>query len=250
MKLTNRNFFCLQLAAHIGLGCLLFFGSLYQILLSFGIASFILLFSSTIIYHRFLSHRSWAAPRWFEMFSTCIGIFSFTGSSIVRTLSHRYHHAYSDTAQDPHSPRIRGIFYTYFPMLKENKYNPLLVKDLLSDKFHQFIHKNYLNIILITIIVSYFLLGPLWTITVFVAPGALCWINISLCNIVCHWGNNGDPIKQSKVLAWLTFGEGFHQHHHSHPNDANFGQNNIDIGYYAIKIVLFLNNLNKPRTRI
>lgn len=250
MRLTNRNFFCLQVAAHIGLGCLLFFGSLYQILLAIGIASFILLFSSTIIYHRFLSHKSWAAPRWFEIFSTCIGIFSFTGSSIVRTLSHRYHHAYSDTAQDPHSPRFRGIFYTYFPMLKENKYNPMLVKDLLSDKFHQVIHKNYLNIILTTITISYFLLGLEWTVTLFVAPGALCWVNISLCNIACHWGNNKDPIKQSRALAWLTFGEGFHQYHHSHPNDPNFSQSNIDIGYYAIKLVLFLDNLNKPRARI
>lgn len=250
MKLTNKRFFYLQIAAHTGLIYLLIVGSIYQILTTIGIASFILLFSSTIMYHRYLSHKSWDSPRWFEIFSTCIGIFSFTGSSVVRTLSHRYHHAYSDTDKDPHSPRFNNIFYTYFPMLKENTYNPMLVKDLLSDKFHMLIHKYYLIIILTTITISCIIIGPLWTIAVLVAPGAVCWTNISLCNIACHWGEKDALIKQNKILAWATFGEGYHRHHHHSPNDPNFGKDKIDIGYLAIKLVLFLNNFNKPSTRI
>lgn len=250
MKLTNIRFFYLQLAAHISLLYLLFVGTWIQLLISFLIACFLLLFSSTITYHRFLSHRSWPAPRWFEIFSTIIGIFSFTGSSVVRTLSHRYHHAYSDTDRDPHSPRYNSIFYTYFPMLKEHKYNPMLVKDLLQDKLHTTIHEHYLKIILLTVLTSLLLLGPTWTCVLFLAPGAVCWMNISICNIGCHWGANTDPIKQSTVLAWLTFGEGYHQHHHNKPNDANFGIDKIDPGHYAIKLVLFLDQLYKPSTRI
>ena len=250
MKLTNRRFFYLQLAAHTGLVYLLFVGEVYQILITLGIAGFILLFSSTIMYHRYLSHRSWNAPKWFEIFSTCIGIFSFTGSSIVRTLSHRYHHAFSDTEKDPHSPRYNSIFYTYFPMLRENNYNPMLVKDLLGNKFHRNIHEYYLAIIVSTIAVSCMIIGPLWTVILLVAPGAVCWTNISLCNIACHWGKKDALIKQNTILAWMTFGEGYHRHHHESPTDPNFGQNKIDPGYIAIKLILFLDNLNKPSTRI
>lgn len=250
MKLTNIRFFYLQMVAHAALFYIVIFGSWVNLLVAFGIAVILLLFSSTIIYHRFLSHRSWPAPRWFEIISTIIGIFSFTGSSVVRTLSHRYHHAYSDTEKDPHSPRYNSIFYTYFPMLKENRYNSMLVKDLLQDKFHVFIHKHYLKIILLTWLVSVGTIGPVWTCAVFLAPGAICWMNISMCNIICHWGNKEDPIKQSRLLAWATFGEGYHRYHHDKPTDANFGGKNIDPGYYAIKFILFLDQFNKPSTRI
>jgi stearoyl-CoA desaturase (delta-9 desaturase) len=250
MKLTNRNFFILQLLAHIGLVIVLAVGSANQIASSIIIAAFILMFSSTATYHRFLSHRSWAAPRWWEILGTIIGIFSFTGSSISRTLTHRYHHAYSDTEKDPHSPRILGIFYTYFPMLKERKLNPVLVRDLLNDQFHKNLHEHYLNIILITTILSLIIVGPVWTLSLLVAPGAICWMNIAICNIGCHWGGLEEPIRQNRLLGWITFGEGYHRHHHSNPQDANFGGKHLDLGYVAIQCILFLDKFNKPRTRI
>jgi len=238
MSFTNRKFFILTLASHAGLFFILLNGSWLQILTCFLLFCFITLFSSTILYHRFLSHRSWNAPRWYEIFATILGIFSFTGTPITRTLAHRYHHAYADTEKDPHSPKQLPVYLVYFPMLTEKKLNPMIVRDLLSDKFHMYIHRNYLTIITITIFLSFFILGPLWTITLFIAPGALCWSNISLCNILCHWS---DQIKQSKILAWLTFGEGFHNYHHEKPNDPNFGNENFDVGFYAIKLVEKIN---------
>jgi stearoyl-CoA desaturase (delta-9 desaturase) len=190
-----------------------------------------------MVYHRLLSHRSWNAPYWYEIFGTLLGIFSFTGTPITRTLAHRYHHAYTETNKDPHSPRVHGVLLAYLPMLKYEKLNPLMVRDLLNHKFHRFIHENYLNIIITTLITSLLLFGFIWTVVLFVAPGALCWMNISICNIGCHWGKDSDPIKQSKLLAWLTFGEGYHKHHHDKPNDPNFGNDNFDIGYFFIKLL-------------
>lgn len=237
MTLTNRRFFVLLLISHLGLASLILSGLWVNVLVTISIAMFIVLFSSTIVYHRLLSHRSWNAPYWYEVFGTVIGIFSFTGTPITRTLAHRYHHAYTETPKDPHSPRAHGVFLAYLPMLKEEKLNPLLVRDLLNHKLHRFIHENYLNIIIATVLLSLILLGPIWTVTLFVAPGTLCWMNISLCNIGCHWGKGDDPIKQSKLLAWLTFGEGFHKHHHDQPNDPDFGNGSFDIGYFFIKLL-------------
>lgn len=237
MTLTNNRFFALLILSHIGLIYLLIVGTWVQISITILISMCIVLFSSTMVYHRLLSHRSWNAPYWYEIFGTLLGIFSFTGTPITRTLAHRYHHAYTETNKDPHSPRVHGVFLAYLPMLKYEKLNPLMVRDLLNHKFHKFIHENYLNIIITTLITSLLLFGFIWTVVLFVAPGALCWMNISICNIGCHWGKDSDPIKQSKLLAWLTFGEGYHKHHHDKPNDPNFGNGNFDIGYFFIKLL-------------
>jgi len=237
MTLTNKRFLILLLISHVCFVCLLATGLWLNIFITISISIFITLFSSTIVYHRLLSHRSWNAPYWYEVFATIIGIFSFTGTPITRTLAHRYHHAFTETNKDPHSPRVHGWFLAYLPMLKNENLNPILVRDLLNHKLHRYIHENYLNIILITIICSLILLGPLWTITLFIAPGTLCWMNISICNIGCHWGKDNDLIKQSRFLAWLTFGEGFHRYHHVNPTDPNFGNGSFDIGYFVIKLL-------------
>jgi stearoyl-CoA desaturase (delta-9 desaturase) len=185
-----------------------------------------------------LSHRSWDAPRWYEIFATIIGIFSFTGTPVTRTLAHRYHHAYTDTEKDPHSPRVMDLFHVYFPMLQPKKLSITLVRDIWNDKFHRFIHNHYLSIILSVVLISLWFLGIWWTMTLFVAPGALCWANISLCNILCHYGKAGDPIKQSTLLAWLTFGEGYHRHHHDFPADPDFSNAvGVDPGYFLIKLL-------------
>ena len=237
MKLTNIRLFILLLVSHFGLMFTLIFGSWTQIMSTFFLFFIITLFASTMTYHRLLSHRSWNAPRWYEIFGTILGIYSFTGTSITRTLAHRYHHTYSDTDKDPHSPRVLGFFFAYFPMLKEKKLNPILVRDLLNDNLHMYVHQHYLNIILSTFLISWLLFGFGWTVSLIIAPGALCWMNISICNIGCHWGVTGDQIKQSKLLAWLTFGEGYHRYHHAYPNNPNFGGDKFDIGYFFIKLL-------------
>lgn len=237
MMLTNNRFLILLILSHLGLMTLLVIGTWIQIFVAAFIAGFITLFSSTIVYHRLLSHRSWNAPYWYEVFGTIIGIFSFTGTPITRTLAHRYHHAYVETENDPHSPRVHGVLLAYFPMLKNKKLNPLMVRDLLNHKFHRFIHENYLTIILTTVLISLITLGFIWTVTLFVAPGALCWMNISICNIGCHWGKDNAPIKQSKFLALLTFGEGYHLYHHQFPTNPNFGNGKFDIGYFIIQLL-------------
>ena len=195
------------------------------------------MFCSTAIYHRLLSHRSWIAPRWIEVGGTFIGIFTFTGTPITRTLSHRYHHEFTETKLDPHSPQIIGVFKTYFPMLqKDIKMDLRYVSDLINDPFHRWCHVNYLQIIAGVVIASLVAWGLDWTITLFIAPGALCWMNISICNILCHFGKK-PAIVNSRALSLLTFGEGWHLNHHQHPTRAAFSNGHLDLGYCAVKIM-------------
>lgn len=236
-KFNRYNFFALLLLAHVGLVVLALFGTPAQILVTFGTFCFICLFSSTVVYHRLLSHRSWNAPRWYEVVGTIIGIFSFTGTPITRTLAHRYHHQYADQKLDPHSPRVLGVFLAYFPMLQpEVKMDIRVVADLLRDPVHRFCHIHYFKIVVAVIFTASWLVGPMWTIAAFVAPGALCWMNISICNIFCHLGRR-EAIVNSRVLSILTFGEGWHRNHHEVPESPNFGGEKFDMGYLVIRLL-------------
>jgi fatty-acid desaturase len=230
---TNKRFFSLLILSHVALIFLIITGTVVQILSSFLIACAIILFSSTVLYHRFISHRSWKCPDWYNYIFTILGIFSFTGTPLTRTLAHRYHHRYVDSELDPHSPHHMSVLSVYFPMLKEKKLNPMMIRDVLNDKFYMWVHRNYLIIILTVIALSFLLLGPLWAIALFVAPGAMCWFNISLCNVLCHYGTYG--VKNNKLLSFLTFGEGNHKHHHDLPLDPDFSDGGFDLGYLIIR---------------
>jgi len=62
-----------------------------------------------LCYHRLLTHRSFQCPKWLEYFFTVCGVLSCQGGAIHWVATHRYHHAASDTENDPHSPR-RGFW--------------------------------------------------------------------------------------------------------------------------------------------
>lgn len=237
IELDRFKLFALTLISHAALIYILFTGSLLQIASTVAMFMFITLVASTVTYHRLLSHRSWNAPRWFEIFGTLLGVLSFTGTPITRTAVHRAHHAYADTPKDPHSPRHLGALLTYLPTLQDVKLDLRSVVDLLRDSFHRRVHRWYLLIIAVTFATCATAFGPVWGIALTVAPGALCWMNVSICNICCHWGQEGDPIKSDRLLAILTFGEGWHRHHHEKPNDPDFGEGKFDPGYWLIKLL-------------
>lgn len=236
IKFNRFSFLALVVSAHVGLAALLFWGSGAQIFTALIIFFIQCSLVSTAIYHRLFSHRSWNAPRWLEAGGALLGIFTFTGTPITRTLAHRYHHKYAESDLDPHSPKVAGIFMTYFPMLaKDRTFDYRMVLDMLRVPLYRFIHKYYFIIILAVTSALYFSVGLMWTLAVSVAPGALCWMNISTCNIFCHLGK--DPaIVNNRLLSIITFGEGWHRNHHDFPDSANFGKDRLDIGYMWIKL--------------
>ena len=79
-----------------------------MIILYFFIAHwFVSLFSQTFFTHRYASHRMFVMNRFWERFFHLVAYLS-QGFSYLNprayALLHRMHHAYADTAKDPHSP--------------------------------------------------------------------------------------------------------------------------------------------------
>src|SRR6185312_2400161 len=66
-------------------------------------------------YHRVFSHRTHALPTWKENILLFLGTLSGQGSSITWTAIHRgYHHPWSDTPKDMHSPVVYGMWHALF----------------------------------------------------------------------------------------------------------------------------------------
>ena len=235
---TAIKFFWLIVISHAALFFVLYAGTVGHYIALFICYLLTYLVGSTVTFHRLITHRSFEAPRWFVIFGTICGIFGFNGTPISRAILHRMHHAYTDKTGDPHSPWVNGLFYTYFPMLKEVKVDLRLGSDLYKDKFYRFTHDYYLLIISATVILSAAIIGPLWTATLFLAPGALTWFTNAVCNIFCHLGDDPEyRVVDSRILAILTWGDGWHGHHHKNPADPDPGQGRYDPAYFIIKLV-------------
>src|SRR5262245_60630115 len=69
---------------------------------------------SSVVYHRYLAHRSVDLNKWLAMTLTLF----FQGLAFAPPLtfvaSHRAHHMYTDSAEDPYSPTLHGFWRVLF----------------------------------------------------------------------------------------------------------------------------------------
>jgi stearoyl-CoA desaturase (delta-9 desaturase) len=163
-------------------------------------------------YHRLLTHRSFNCPLWWEYLGATFATFSLTGSAITWIAIHRKHHRYADTDKDPHSPDHLGWwrvqFCTAFAPV-EGKY----ANDLMRHKFYLWQHKYYIHAqILLVIILG--LIDPFLIVYLYLFPAFLTLFFGTLVLSTAH--HNFSP-HNSILLALVTWGDGYHLEHHTHP---------------------------------
>jgi stearoyl-CoA desaturase (delta-9 desaturase) len=201
-------------------------------------------------YHRLLTHRGYKTPKWMEYFLTLCGTLALEGGPIFWVATHRAHHQNTDKEGDPHSPHDGGIWAHMGWLLTGNTMHnnaaELLpyVPDLRKDKFHMWIsHWHWVPITLLGAIIL--AVGGwqyvLWGIFLRTVVGLhSTW----LVNSATHmWGTQRFPThdssKNSFWVALLTFGEGWHNNHHAHPQSARHGLAwyELDLNWYGIQVL-------------
>ena len=200
----------------------------------------------TVTYHRYLVHKSWPAPVWFQRLGSLCGALGGTGSPIGWRGVHIEHHRHSDKEGDPHSPVTRGcrMFFAMYPF----KMNRFEMRQMITDPFQRFLHEYYTAILvvwallLLAISIELFLFMFVVTITIQVS-----FSNISnYFNHHAHWGayrdyDTDDESRNSTWLGLLTWGEGLgHNKHHAHPRDPYYGGDRwweIDPSYQVIRLI-------------
>lgn len=209
----------------------------------------------TIGYHRLLSHRSFACPKWVEYFFVMAGYLAFEGSPIWWATIHRAHHRYADTPLDPHSPK-NGLKGAYYGWLTHRGYpahiNPRThAKDLIKDPLYSMLdgngawhtgHWTCFAVGLAFRLLIWVCFGWVAALASLLAGAAIQQIPL-LLNVVCHMpklGYKTYAVSDDSVNVWwvaiLAMGEGWHNNHHASPGSARTGMRpwEIDVSWWTI----------------
>jgi stearoyl-CoA desaturase (delta-9 desaturase) len=214
-------------------------------------------------YHRLLTHRGYKAPKWLEYFLTTCATLALEGGPIFWVATHRVHHQLTDKEGDPHSPRD-GKWWSHMGWIilgktlhQNTKELSPYVPDLRKDKFHNWISKwHWVPITVLGFIIL--AVGGwqmvLWGIFLRTTVGLHCtWLVNSATHI---WGSQrfvtGDDSTNNFAIALMTFGEGWHNNHHAHPQSARHGLAWYEIDFnwmqiWALSKVGLLRDVKLPR---
>jgi stearoyl-CoA desaturase (delta-9 desaturase) len=207
-------------------------------------------FGVTVGFHRYLTHSSFKAKRWLRVTLAVAGSFAIEGSPTQWVADHRRHHQYSDLEGDPHSPwrygasiwgLTKGLFHAHVGWLfhRDLSNRARFAPDLMADKDIQKVDRLFPSLVALSAI-SPAIVGGLVTMSWQGALTAFFWaglVRIGLLhhvtwaiNSVCHvYGERpfemreGDKATNFWPLAILSFGESWHNLHHSDPTSARHG---------------------------
>ena len=193
------------------------------------------LLSITAGYHRLYAHRTYRARRPVEWVLLFFGTLATQGSVLQWAHDHRLHHKHVDTDKDPYSAP-RGFWYSHLLwMFKDNgPKNERYLKDLIKNRFLVLQDRHYgwmmaaVNVFAVLVLgwisgdlVGAFVIGFL--LRLFIVHHSTWFIN-SLCHM---WGSQPYSSEHSAVnnfiLALLTYGEGYHNFHHTFAGDYRNG---------------------------
>src|SRR5260370_7438199 len=204
-------------------------------------------------FHRVLTHWGEKKTKLVEYFLSGCGTLTLEGGPIQWVVTHRIHHAYTDTQGDPHTPRDGGWWSHMGWILSGTgqQYDSSVVAryapDLLKDRFHVWLNRLYwVPLVFLGLALLAFGGWPylLWAIFFRVTFNLhATW----LVNSASHmWGtrrfSTRDDSKNNLWVALLTFGEGWHNNHHAHPTSARHGLAwyEIDPNWWGIRVMQFL----------
>lgn len=195
--------------------------------------------SITAGYHRLWSHKTYEAHPILKTIFALGGAFSLQNSALHWSSDHRIHHRHVDDNDiDPYSAK-RGFWYSHIGwMLREyqqHRYSDYAnCRDLQKDKVVMWQHKYYLPLVLATnfgIPIAFGLIhGDLWGAIILIGFTRLVLNHHTtfFINSLAHtWGSQPytekNTARDNGILAFFTFGEGYHNFHHIFENDYRNG---------------------------
>src|SRR5262245_41593690 len=195
--------------------------------------------SITLGYHRLFSHLTFEA-RWPVRFLTLLfGAAAFENSALVWAADHRRHHKFVDHENDPYDIS-NGFFHAHigwilFRLRPETTFEG--VKDLQRDSLIMWQHRYYRTIaVLMSFGVPTFFGGIVggWSgaLGSFLIAGVARIVFVHhmtfFINSMCHTlgrqpYSSRCTARDSTIMAWFTFGEGYHNFHHEFQHDYRNG---------------------------
>lgn len=195
--------------------------------------------SITAGYHRLWAHKTYEANIVVRVLLAIGGAMALQNSILHWASDHRIHHKHVDSNdKDPYSAK-RGFWYSHIGwMLREyqiDRYGDYSnCRDLQKDKIVAWQHKHYLAIVLIanfgiTGLIGWLngdILGMLLLAGVFRLV-AVHHVTFFINSLAHMWGRqpytDKNSARDNDLLAFFTFGEGYHNFHHIFEYDYRNG---------------------------
>lgn len=222
----------------------------------------------TVGYHRLFTHRAFSTGTAVSCMLIVMGSMAGRGSMLSWVAMHRRHHELSDQEGDLHSPnlhgdsvrgRLRGFLHAHMTWMIEHDYPNVAhyVPDLMAERTLLIVNRYYYLWVLLGLLmpaaIGGLVVGSLWgAISGFLWGGVVRMFAVeqamSAINSVMHsfgtrpFATRGDNSRNLGIMAWLAWGEGWHNNHHAFPYSAAFGLRwfEFDPGYLFIRLLAVL----------
>jgi stearoyl-CoA desaturase (delta-9 desaturase) len=218
-------------------------------------------FSTTIYLHRCATHRALTLhPAIAGLFRLALWI--TTGLNTKEWVAvHRKHHAFTDEAGDPHSPRLQGFWPVQlgnvFYYLLETRNAATIEKyahDIRADRWDRWLFDHGLAGPVIGTVALCAVIGVRWGLLAAGLHGVIyVFFLSSSINGLCHvrgFRTFDNTATNIPWLALLTGGEGFHNNHHGFPRSPKFSARpgEIDPSWPIIQLLARLKLARPDRT--
>ena len=233
-------------------------------------------------FHRLFAHKTYEAKGPARAVLAAAGSMSIEMGVISWVATHRRHHAFADRPGDPHSPHldaaqgtkgiVRGLWFAHMGwLLTSERTDPdRWAPDLVKDRTIKWIDRMFPMWVALSFAIPP-VLGFAFTRTLGGTLTAFLWgslVRIFLLhhvtfsiNSVCHvFGRRPYDTKEESrnvwMLAFISFGEAWHNNHHAFPWSSTLGLRwwQIDPGTMLIRILRaagLVSNVKRPgRTEI
>ncbi len=221
------------------------------------------MFAITGFYHRYFSHRTFRTSRVVQFVFAAIGASCVQRGPLWWAAHHRNHHRHTETARDPHSPRVHGFWWSHmgwFLTREGFRTDWSRIPDLAKYPELRWLDR-YDTLVPVLLAAALYGLGALLER---VAPGLgtsggqmLVWgffvstvvlfhATVTINSLAHRFGSQrfdtGDDSRNNLWLALLTFGEGWHNNHHFFPGTVRQGFRwwEIDLTWYGLKAMSWL----------
>lgn len=192
----------------------------------------------TVGYHRLVSHQSFECPDWVKRIILVVGGWALQNSALIWCADHIRHHAKTDTDEDPYNAS-RGFWHSHCGWLfyetphRTDKYEIRLRRDPVI----LWQHRYYWPIVISGLALP-FALGIWWhgslmggvsgllmggLLRMFMVLNSTFTIN-SLCHMIGSQPHGTqDSSRDSWLISFVSFGEGYHNYHHTYARDYRNG---------------------------
>lgn len=195
--------------------------------------------SITVGYHRLFTHMSFKAAAPVKLVTLIFGAAAFEDSALDWASDHRFHHKFVDDEEDDPYSISRGFFWAHMGWIFFKLYPRELpnVGDLRKDPLVMWQHRNHhvIGVIVSLIlppVIGYLYGGGTAALGAFLIAGIARIVFVQHCtffiNSLCHTigkrpYDSTTSARDSWIMAIFTFGEGYHNYHHSFQHDYRNG---------------------------